>query len=104
MAQQRFRPPVSWDVEHVDAFDVWPSMSHRSTRHPSSGLGDLVSTPPGCASTPSGCDEIYLHHVGQEQEAFIDAFGEHVLPQVGVTVPAPATTDRVAVEREEAGR
>ena len=29
-----------------------------------------------------GFDEIYLHHVGQEQDAFIDAFGEHVLPEL----------------------
>jgi hypothetical protein len=27
-----------------------------------------------------GFDEIYLHHVGQSQQRFIDAFGEHVLP------------------------
>ncbi len=26
--------------------------------------------------------EWYLHHVGQRQEEFIDAFGEHVLPQL----------------------
>ena len=29
-----------------------------------------------------GWDELYLHHVGQEQAAFIDTFGEHVLPQL----------------------
>ena len=28
-----------------------------------------------------GFDDIYLHHVGQDQAAFIDAFGEHVLPE-----------------------
>jgi hypothetical protein len=27
-----------------------------------------------------GFDEINLHHVGQDLTAFIDAFGEHVLP------------------------
>jgi probable non-F420 flavinoid oxidoreductase len=27
-----------------------------------------------------GIDSIYLHHVGQTQDAFIDAFAEHVLP------------------------
>jgi probable non-F420 flavinoid oxidoreductase len=27
-----------------------------------------------------GIDSIYLHHVGQAQDAFIDAFAEHVLP------------------------
>ena len=27
-------------------------------------------------------DSIYLHHVGTDQDRFIDAFGEHVLPEV----------------------
>jgi hypothetical protein len=51
-----------------------------------------------------GWDEVYLHHVGQRQEAFLDTFGERVLPQLASTAPAPATTDRPAVEREEATR
>lgn len=29
-----------------------------------------------------GFDEIHLHHVGQEQGAFLDAFGDAVLPQL----------------------
>jgi hypothetical protein len=29
-----------------------------------------------------GFDEIALHHVGKEQEAFVDAFGAKVLPQL----------------------
>jgi hypothetical protein len=29
-----------------------------------------------------GFDEIYLHHVGKEQEEFIDAFGAYVLPEL----------------------
>lgn len=29
-----------------------------------------------------GVDSLYLHHVGQTQDAFIDAFGEHVLPSL----------------------
>src|ERR671916_620493 len=37
-----------------------------------------------------GFDEIYLHHVGKDQRPFLDAFGEHVLPQLDVTRPAPA--------------
>jgi hypothetical protein len=28
--------------------------------------------------------------VGQEQRGFLDAFGEHVLPQFDVETPAPA--------------
>jgi hypothetical protein len=34
-----------------------------------------------------GFDALYLHHVGQEQLAFIDAFGAKVLPQLDVTTP-----------------
>ena len=37
-----------------------------------------------------GFDEIYLHQVGEDQRSFLDAFGEHVLPQLGVTAPEPA--------------
>jgi hypothetical protein len=29
-----------------------------------------------------GVDGLYLHHVGQEQQAFIDAFGQRVLPEL----------------------
>ena len=29
-----------------------------------------------------GFDEIYLHHVGQRQDAFVEAFGQAVLPRL----------------------
>ncbi len=74
-----------------------PSRSRRST----SSAG--TSPPSRCASSvrvssdlgqhaqwlaeyvEQGWDELYLHFVGQHQEAFIDAFGEHVLPQLSPT-------------------
>jgi len=34
-----------------------------------------------------GFDELYLHHVGQEQSGFIDAFGDKVLSQLNSTQP-----------------
>jgi probable non-F420 flavinoid oxidoreductase len=37
-----------------------------------------------------GFTEIHLHNVGPNQAEFIAAFGEHVLPQVGVREPEPA--------------
>ena len=37
-----------------------------------------------------GFDDVYLHHVGTEQRGFLDAFGAHVLPQLGVREPEPA--------------
>ena len=36
-----------------------------------------------------GFDRVFLHHVGQEQRPFLDAFGEAVLPELDVTAPAP---------------
>ena len=35
-----------------------------------------------------GWDELYLHFVGREQSGFIEAFGEHVLPQLSPSAPA----------------
>ena len=35
----------------------------------------------------TGVDRIYLHHVGQAQRGFIDAFGEHVLPELADAGP-----------------
>jgi len=77
-----FPPPVCWDLEHPEHFDaisehVRPESLHGPVlvssdlgRH-AEWLNDLVQL---------GFDEIYLHHVGQSQERFIDSFGEHVLP------------------------
>ena len=43
------------------------------------GCGDL----PGLTELGAlGFDTIALHHVGQELDPFIDAFGEHVLPRL----------------------
>ena len=36
-----------------------------------------------------GWDELYLHFVGKQQARFIDAFGQHVLPQLSPTAPEP---------------
>lgn len=84
-----FAPPVSWDIETVEAFDtigenVTAEQVHQSVRVSSdlaqhaAWLNDYVE---------QGWDELYLHFVGQQQTAFIDAFGEHVLPQLSPTAP-----------------
>jgi hypothetical protein len=36
-----------------------------------------------------GFDRLYLHHVGQDQRAWLDAAGTHLLPQLDVTAPEP---------------
>jgi probable non-F420 flavinoid oxidoreductase len=77
-----YGPPLSWDLETVEQFDqaathVRPEdmrdgvlISSDLERH-TAWLQELAAL---------GFDELYLHHVGRHQEAFIDAFGEHVLP------------------------
>lgn len=46
----------------------------------SADLGELTARIHALAAL--GFDEVYLHHVGQEQRPFLEAFGEHVLPQL----------------------
>lgn len=79
--------PVSWDTETAEAFDVMTEkvgvgqvrdsvrVSSDLARH-REWIHELVAL---------GFDDVYLHHVGQEQSAFIDAFGEHVLPELSAT-------------------
>jgi probable non-F420 flavinoid oxidoreductase len=78
-----FPPPLCWDLETVEQFDtaalhVRPEdvrgtvlVSSEPARH-AEVIGELAAL---------GFDEIYLHHVGRDQRAFIDSFGESVLPQ-----------------------
>jgi alkanesulfonate monooxygenase SsuD/methylene tetrahydromethanopterin reductase-like flavin-dependent oxidoreductase (luciferase family) len=37
-----------------------------------------------------GFDDIYLHHVGQDQEPFLETFAEHVLPELADAVGTSA--------------
>ncbi len=91
-----FPPPVCWDLETPGHFDVVGEavgedmvrdivmVSADLGRH-AEYLADLIEV---------GFDRVYLHHVGQRQDAFIDAFGEHVLPQLrssGIATAASRT-------------
>lgn len=85
-----FAPPVSWDLETVEAFDVIgenvaPEQVMNSVRV-SSDLGQHAAWLHEYLE--QGWDELYLHFVGQRQAGFIDTFGEHVLPQLSPTAPA----------------
>ncbi|GAB3703933.1 hypothetical protein [Mariniluteicoccus flavus] len=77
-----FPPPVCWDLtlahfdpvsEHVPAEVVQKSVqvSHDPFEHAEliQGFIDL------------GFDAVYLHYVGQDQERYLDTFGDKVLPQ-----------------------
>ncbi|MEF3404094.1 TIGR03885 family FMN-dependent LLM class oxidoreductase [Agromyces sp. CCNWLW203] len=77
-------PPLAWDLDSPESFDERTAdataddvarsvqISADTGRH-LERLRDLVDL---------GFDRIFLHHVGREQDAFIDAFGEHVLPEL----------------------
>ena len=79
-----FSPPLCWDLATVEEFDeaarhVRPE-DMRNAVLISSDLGRHVDWLSELAEL--GFDEIYLHHVGPEQSAFIEAFGEQVLPKL----------------------
>ncbi len=77
-----FTEPVNWDTETPQGFDVMAEhvdleavrgaveVSHDLSWH-RDRLAELAAV---------GFDDLYLHHVGQEQTAFLDAFGAEVLP------------------------
>ena len=77
-----FGPPVCWDLEMVEHFDE----AARHVRPEDVHAGVLVSSDPAQhvawieEAAALGFDEVNLHHVGQEQGPFIEAFGRHVLP------------------------
>jgi probable non-F420 flavinoid oxidoreductase len=79
-----FEAPLSWDIATAEEFDqaakhVRPEDMHESV---------LISSEPkpfldslrGLADL--GFDEIYVHHVGQQQRGFIEWFAGHVLPEL----------------------
>jgi probable non-F420 flavinoid oxidoreductase len=82
-----FSPPVCWDLDSAGAFD-------EAAKHvPPEVMGDsvLIAADPGRhvrwlqEFAELGFDEIYLHHVGQEQREFVEVFGARVLPHLDVT-------------------
>ena len=82
-----FAPPVCWDLDHVQAFDA----ASETARMEDVEKAVFVSADPAehvahlAELAELGFDEIYLHHVGQTQDRFVDVFGEQVLPNLDVT-------------------
>jgi len=74
--------PLVWELDSPEAFDARTAdatpeevaetvqVSADPARHLAK-LAELAAL---------GFDRIFLHHVGQEQDAFIDTFGERVVP------------------------
>jgi probable non-F420 flavinoid oxidoreductase len=77
-----FAPPVCWDLEMPADFDAVAQYVRpddvRETVLVSSDLSRHAAWLHELADL--GFDDIALHHVGQDLDPFIDAFGEHVLP------------------------
>jgi probable non-F420 flavinoid oxidoreductase len=79
-----FEAPLCWDIATPEEFD----QAAKHVRPEDMHGGVLISDDPKRFAgwvhdlVELGVDEIYLHHVGQEQRAFLDCFGEHVLPAV----------------------
>ena len=79
-----FDEPVNWDTATPEAFDlmaehVQPGAMHEDVR--------ISSDPSRHAEwiaeyAELGFDDIYLHHVGQDQGPFINRFADEVLPRV----------------------
>ncbi|WP_173924297.1 TIGR03885 family FMN-dependent LLM class oxidoreductase [Agromyces sp. Marseille-P2726] len=75
---------LSWELDRPQDFDertadVTPEQV-AETLLCSSDTGAHLDHLAGIAAV--GVDRIYLHHVGTEQDAFIDTFGERVLPEL----------------------
>jgi probable non-F420 flavinoid oxidoreductase len=79
-----FAPPVCWDLATPGHFDVVSEEvpMHRLAEvvNISADLGRHVGWLEGYLEL--GFDQIALHHVGQEQDSFIDTFGAEVLPKL----------------------
>jgi probable non-F420 flavinoid oxidoreductase len=75
---------LAWDLELPAEFDE----ATKNSRLEAVSASVLVSADPAQHAkwlrdlVHLGVDAIYLHHVGKEQERFIEVFGEHVLPEV----------------------
>lgn len=79
-----FGAPACWDLTRasldvVSKEGITDEQIHRSVLV-SSDLGLLTQRLHDLAGL--GFDSVYLHHVGQDQGPFLEAFGAHVLPQL----------------------
>ena len=79
-----FSPPFCWDLDLPEHFDEAARFVRKEDMHASV----LISNEPSLfvdllgEFSELGFNGIYLHHVGQEQQTFIEAFGKLVLPQI----------------------
>lgn len=79
-----FGPPAAWEIDTPAVFDQVtehvPASVVRESVLVSSDLGQHAAWLASYAEL--GFDAIAVHHVGKEQPAFLEAFGDKVLPQL----------------------
>src|ERR1700754_3260715 len=79
-----FGPPVCWDLETVEQFDVVSEHvtieQVRQVVNVSADLEEHIERLRGYLAL--GFDRLYLHHVGQDLTPFIETFGAKVLPML----------------------
>lgn len=77
-------PPVTWDLATVDHFEaLGPRTTADQVRESVRVSADLSRHRDWILEYAElGFDEIYLHHVGQDQSAFVETFGNRVLPDL----------------------
>ena len=79
-----FEPPLCWDLETVEQFDLAAAhVRPEDVRRSVLVSADLAQHAEWLRELAElGFEQVHLHHVGQDLRAFIDAFGEHVLPEL----------------------
>ena len=79
-----FPAPLPWDIDAVAGFDAASAHVPLEAVHGAVRIShDLAQHEAWIAEYADlGFDDVYLHFVGTSQAAFIDAFGERVLPAV----------------------
>jgi G6PDH family F420-dependent oxidoreductase len=85
-------PSVNWDLETPEQFDaigdlVQPETVRGSVMvdHDAERLADRVAELVAC-----GFDRVYVHHVGKDQEPFLDVAGQVLIPLLHEAAGAPA--------------
>lgn len=77
--------PVAWDLPMPTDFEAFAAYVRPDDMHPHV----LASADPGqhvawlAELADLGFEEVYVHHVGQDQQGFLDVYREKVLPALG---------------------
>jgi probable non-F420 flavinoid oxidoreductase len=81
-------PPAAWDIATAQEFDEYADAENLSLEE----VGQTVNISSSAGQHAQwlheyaelGFDELYLHHVGQDQRPFLETFGTSVLPELRV--------------------